>query len=266
MNIIDFIVILVILFGAYRGWRYGMFTSILTLVGTIVLVIIGYYLKNPVSELMYTVFPFRNYGGIFNGVSSFNILVYEAFAYVLVLFILAIIFKSILKVTGILDKFVKMTMVFALPSKLIGLIFGGLQWFIYSFLIIFICAQIPFTADYVNSSKVAKPIFKNTPLLSNITNNMYHAVTEVMEVCDLHKEMYDERELADYETLDVLLKYDIISPSSARKLIKKNKLTVVDSETLFNKYEGKTNKVKDAADKIYNEAQKKLDEVKNNND
>lgn len=260
MNVLDLAVILFLIIGGYRGYKYGMFSSILALIGTVVIFVIAYYLKNPVSELMYTYLPFRDYGGLFTGVSSFNILVYEGFAYVVVMLILAVIFRFVLSVTGILDKFLKMTMVLALPSKFIGIIFGAIEWFLFAFIGIYICAQIPVTTKYVKESDIAKPILEHTPLLSGITDDIYHAVSDVYDVCLLHEGYKAEHQLADYETLDVLLKYDIISVPTAKKLVANGKLTISNTEPLFARYEGKTNVAKEAADKI---ADKVTDEINN---
>ena len=60
--------------------------------------------------------------------------------------------------------------------------------------------------------------------------------------------------------MDVLLKYDIISVPTAKKLVANGKLTISNTEPLFARYEGKTNVAKEAADKI---ADKVTDEINN---
>ena len=46
----------------------------------------------------------------------------------------------------------------------------------------------------------------------------------------------DDNKLADYNSLEVLLKYDIITPENAEQLIKENKLKVEDADVLIEKY------------------------------
>ena len=48
-----------------------------------------------------------------------------------------------------------------------------------------------------------------------------------------------DKSQADYEALEVLLKYDIITPSSVERLVDKGKLKIDNVEELIDKYEEK---------------------------
>lgn len=237
MNLIDLVAIIVIILGAYRGWKYGGFSTIISLIGTLLVFVIAYYLKNPISTLLYENMPFRNFGGIFSGITSFNILVYEGIAYAICIIILVAILRVILKLTGIIDKIINLTLVFALPSKILGLIFGALEFYIYTFVVLFVLAQLPFSAEYFKDSTFGNNMLSKTPLLSNVTNDLYHSVSEVYEICANKKG--DESAKADYESLDVLLKYEVITPESVQKLKDKGKLKVENVDELINKYQNK---------------------------
>ena len=76
MNLLDLIVVVILILGAYRGWKYGGFSAAISLFGSLLVFVLAYYLKDPIAELMYINLPFRAFGGIFAGITSFNILVY----------------------------------------------------------------------------------------------------------------------------------------------------------------------------------------------
>ena len=238
MGIVDVLIIVILIIGAYRGWKYGFISSAVYLIGTLLIFILAFYLKNPLSALLYENLPFRSYGGIFSGITSINILVYECVSYLICIIILSVILKVILKLTGVLDKLINLTLIFALPSKILGLVFGALEYYIYLFVVLFVVAQIPTTAAYVHDSDMATGMISSTPLLSNVTNDLYNSVKEVYDIGDIYSGASDKSQ-ADYEALEVLLKYDIITPSSVERLVDKGKLKIDNVEELIDKYEEK---------------------------
>lgn len=237
MGILDIVLILILILGAYSGWKYGCFRSIISLAGSILVFVLAFYLKNPLSVILYENLPFRTYGGIFAGITSFNILVYEGLSYIICLIVLSIILKLIIKLTGVVDKIVDLTIIFALPSKIIGAILGALQYYVYIFIVLFVLAQIPYTAKYVNESYMGEGILSKTPLLSTVTNDIYKSVSEVYEISI--KAQNDKNINGDYESLNVLMKYDVITSESVQKLVDKGKLKIENVDELIKKYEVK---------------------------
>ncbi len=234
MNILDLIVVVIILFGAFKGFKQGVIRSCISLVGTAVVFVLAYLLKNPISILLYENLPFISFGGLFKGVSSFNIIVYEAIAYFICLSLLFVVLKVILKVTGIVDRLVKMTIILALPSKLLGALCKGLEYYLYVFFFLFILAQIPKTTGYFQDSKLGSEMVKNTPVLSATTKDMYKSVTEIyMIVKDREGKSADE---VDYASLDVLLKYDVVSVRSVERLKEKKKIQFENVDVLIEEY------------------------------
>mgnify|MGYP003289988087 CR=1 FL=1 len=235
MVLVDFIAIVIIILGAYKGWKYGCFSSIVSLVGTLLVFVAAFYLKNPLSTILYENLPFQTFGGMFQGITSFNILVYEGISYLICIIILSSILGILIKVTGIVDKLINFTLVFALPSKILGLVIGALQYYIFVFIAVFVLIQLPFSADYFNGSKFSKWMLSNTPLLSNVTNDLYNSVTEVYDIC-VEYDNKENKEEGDYKALEVLLKYDIITPESVEKLVSKGKIKVEGTDELIEKY------------------------------
>ena len=109
MNIIDVVIVLFLAMGLIVGFKRGIFKSAVMFLGTILVFVLAFYLKNPLSELMYTYLPFFPLGGTFAGVQVFNILLYEALAFFLVYIILMAVLHIIIKITGIFEKILKFT-------------------------------------------------------------------------------------------------------------------------------------------------------------
>ena len=235
MNLIDIIIVILLGWGAYRGWKYGCFSSIVSLLGSLIIFVAAFYLKNPLSELLYENMPFQSFSGLFQGITSVNILVYEAISYILCLIILATVFGIIIKVTGIVDKLLKLTFVFALPSKILGLVFGALQLYIFIFAGTFILAQLPFSEKYFRGSKFGTTILTKTPLLSNVTNDLYYSTIEIYEIC-LEDDGRTDKTEGDYKALEALLSHDIITSDSLQKLVDQGKITIPDVDKLIEKY------------------------------
>ena len=118
MNIIDIIIILFLILGAYIGFKQGFTKSLVSFLGILFVAIIAYFLKNPVSEFLMSFCPFFNFGGIIKGVTVLNIAVYEIIAFILVFSILMIALKVLLLATGILETILKFTIILGIPSKI----------------------------------------------------------------------------------------------------------------------------------------------------
>ena len=68
MNIVDYIILVILILSAVKGFRQGLIPSIVNFVGVFLVFIIAFYLKAPISSLLYQNLPFLSFGGIFKGV------------------------------------------------------------------------------------------------------------------------------------------------------------------------------------------------------
>ena len=233
LNVIDVVIVLFLLAGALLGFKKGAIQSIASLVGVILVVVLAYILKNPVSELLYTYLPFFKLGGIFEGITVINILIYEAIAFFIVLSILAGILGIILKITGVISKIVDYSIILTLPSKLIGLLVGLLESYIFIFIILFLLSQFNVTNNLLKNSSLTDLIITKTPYTDDFKKS-YKAFEEIGEI---GKSLDNSKK--DYESLDTLLKYDIISADGAIKLIEKDKINIKGAKKLIESYEVK---------------------------
>lgn len=237
---IDAILVAIIVVGALRGWKYGGISAAVSLISTIFIFVAAFYIKNPVATFLFEHMPFFKFGGMFEGISSLNILLYEALAYLICIVALFIILAIIMKVTHLLDKVVNMTIILALPSKILGLILGALHYYIVLYFLLFILLQIPLTNKYINDSELIHGVVDETPLLSNVTNELYSTYNEVYTICTEHKGDIDKN-TADYIALEALMKHGIITSDSVKVLKEQNKITIENVDVLIEKYKDNGN-------------------------
>ena len=233
LNIIDIIIVLFLLAGALLGFKKGAIQSIASLVGIVIVIVLAYILKNPISELMYTYLPFFKLGGIFKGITVINILIYEAIAFFIVLSVLGTLLGIILKITGVISKIVDYSIILTLPSKIIGIVVGFLESYVLIFIVLFLLSQFSGTNELLKESKLTNLILTKTPYTSGFKKS-YKAFEEIYEI---GKSFDDSKK--DYESLDTLLKYDIITTDGAIKLVEKDKINIKGVQELIESYEVK---------------------------
>lgn len=228
LNIIDLLIIIVILFGGLIGFKHGVFRQLISALGFILSVILAFLFKNTLSILLYEHLPFFKFGGLLKGVSVLNILIYEFIAFLILLGIFLLIFKILKVVTNILETVLKLTIVLSIPSKLLGIVVGALQYFVIVFIILYVLSLPIVSSNLLDGSKFKEPILTKTPILSSFVKK---SVAVFDEFSDL-KEKYETEENGDKfneEALDLLLKYKVITVDSAEKLIEKDKIKVNNS-------------------------------------
>lgn len=232
MNIVDIIIVVFIAISIYNGFRKGVINSAVTLVGTILAFIIAFYIKTPVSIFMYEHLPFFSIGGVFENITVINILIYEGLSFIVTLFLLLLIIKIVARVTGFVDKILGKLILLGLPSKILGALVGFVQGYLIVFLVLFAGVTFMTNNKYLNESKIKNEILNKTPILSGIVLETLNTVEEVYTIC-LNNE---NKEQANLESLDVLMKYEVLSYESANSLIESGKLKIQNAETVIEKY------------------------------
>ena len=235
MNIIDVLIIVFLLFGGYIGFKRGLTKQLLSSIGLILVVVLAFIFKNPVSTFMYENLPFFKFGGVFKGVTVLNILVYEVIAFFLVLAILLIILRVLIFISGIFETFLKMTIVLGIPSKILGGVLGIVENFIILFILLYVFTLPIFGIDGLNESKLGKKILKNTPYFSSQIDKSVSVAYDFIDLKEKYEKATNPNEF-NLEALDLLLKRNIITIESVDKLIEKEKLEIKNIETVLKKY------------------------------
>ena len=235
MNVVDLIIVLVILIGAIIGFKHGFTRQLVSFLGILVITVISFIFKNYISVILYENLPFFSFGGIFKGVTVLNILVYEVIAFLIIFSVLMIIFRVVLLITKIFEKILTFTIILGIPSKILGALVGAVEYYIILFVILYICSLPFFTNNIFKESGYANNILKNTPILSsNISKTM--AVFEDFEELKEKYEVIDDPSEFNLETLDLFLKYKVITVESTETLIEQKKLDIKNIDSVLNKY------------------------------
>lgn len=236
MNIIDIIIILLIISGLCLGFKRGFTRAVVHFAKFTLALVIAFLLKNPLSKLMYEHLPFFKFGGIFKGVSALNIILYEFIAFLVVLGIVLIIFRILMMATAIFERILNTTVILSLPSKFLGMIIGGIHYFILSFILLFVLSLPIFKLDdKLSESKLREPILTKTPVLSSVVDKTINIIDEFNVLVKEYKEIDDANEF-NLDTIDLFLKYNIVTVESIETLVEKDKLQIDRLESVLSKY------------------------------
>ncbi len=233
MQIVDIIIVLMIILGAVVGFKEGVIKKTTSFLGTFLVVIVAFKLKNPLSVLMYENLPFFKFGGFIKGIDVINILVYELIAFLIVAIALTFILKVLLTITGLIEKLLKMTIFLSIPSKILGIFVGALEYFVYVFLILVFLNLPAFNIKIVKESEYANKILNNTPVLSNLVGTTVETYTEVYNIMHERKDLSEVQ--INEQVLDLLLDKKVVTVDSADKLIKMNKI-YIENTSILDKY------------------------------
>lgn len=232
MNLLDYIIVIVIILSAVTGFKRGFLKSLINFVGTIVVIILAFYLKNPISVFLYEHFPFFNLSGTMNGISVYNIIIYETISFLLTLVVLSIGLRLVVTISGIISKLTFGLLDNGIIGHLFGLVFGVLKGYILVFFISFVLASIAPSSSIYQKSNYADTIVTKTPLLSNVVSKTYNSIKDVYEVLKSN----NNKEEANKECLEILLKYEIVTEESVSKLQEKGKINISNINNILNKY------------------------------
>lgn len=231
--IIDIGILLLLLMGAIVGFKRGFIKQTVMFLGTILVIVLAYFLKNPVASLFYSIFPFIDFGNSYSVV--LNILMYEVIAFLLVAAILFALLNILIKFTNVFEKILNATIILGIPSKLLGALMGVLQYFVVIFFVLYLLNLPILNLNLTNNTKVGSAILNNTPLLSNMFDKELNAASEIIEL----NSKYANRNSEAYnlEALDIMLKNKIITVKSANILLEKDKINFDGAEEIINQYE-----------------------------
>ena len=230
MNVVDIIILISLALGAVAGFKAGVIKKTSDFIGTFLIIILAFYLKNDLSVILYENLPFFNFGGFIKGVEALNILIYELLAFFVVFIVLLFILRIILLVTGIIEKILKATIILSIPSKLLGIIVGAIEMYVYVFLILVILTLPIFKLPYVRESKIANSMLNNTPILSPVAEEMVDIYGTVYTI--ITEKNHKTNEELNEEILTFLIEKQAISKESVKKLVDQNKVHINDKSIL----------------------------------
>lgn len=223
MNIVDIICIVIIVLFTLLGFKRGVIKSLVQLVGTCAVLVLAWVFKDSLANLLIKYLPFFDFGGIFAGVTSINIVIYEIISFIVIYILLYCVLSILINISGLVEKILKLTVILAIPSKILGAILGIIEGIIMAFLVAFIMFHIPQTNAIVKDSKFAIIILERTPIIGPMAVNTTLALEDISEILENLKNEED-RESVNFEVLHKIVHYSIISKEDAQKLIDEDKI------------------------------------------
>ena len=143
------------------------------------------------------------------------------------------VLRILIGLTGIVEKLLKMTIFLSIPSKILGIFVGALEYYVYIFLILVFLNLPAFNITIIKESSYADKILHNTPVLSDMVGTTVDTYTEVYNI------MHDKNNMTNTEVnqkvLELFLEKKVITVDSAQKLLDMNKIQIED-ESILDKY------------------------------
>lgn len=223
MNIITVAIILIVLLYMVLGFKRGVIKTGVSLVGTIAILVVSYVLKDVIANFLMDKLPFFNFGGIFEGITSINILMYNMLSFIVVFVILYCVLNILLTLSGLIEKILKLTVILAIPSKILGALLGLIEGILVAFLFSFVFLHLAPTEKYVMDSKLAIILLERSPFIGRMATSTTLALEDINNIVNSLKED-DDRSEANFKVLHQLIYWKVISVDKAQKLIDDKKL------------------------------------------
>lgn len=250
VSIVDAFIIMFVALGGIVGFKQGAIKTATQFIGLFVVIIVSFILKDELMVLMYENLPFFNFFGIIKGIGAVNILLYQLIAFLVIFAALMFVLKVLLVVTGLVEKILKMTIFLSIPSKILGIFIGALQYYVYVFIVLYVLNIPIFNLTFINDSKLGNIVLENTPLLSDIVDDTVNVYSDVWNIIK-NKEDKTNSEINTL-VLATLLDNKLISIESAKTLVEKNKIYIEDP-SILDKYGEEENFYDKLKEDYYNE-------------
>lgn len=223
MGIVDILIIIFILSFGILGSKRGFFKQTVTTVGSILVFVLAYYFKDGVANFLTFNLPFFNFKGEILGLTSLNIIMYQLIAFLLMVLIFSGILAVIIKITGIFEKILRLTIVLGIPSKILGFILGLVEGYVITYIILFILMLPILKIDIIDNSSFARPILKSSPVISNIVGTTKDTCLSIYDLVNDYSKDKDKDKF-NKEAIRIMLSNNMITKSYVEELINKGKL------------------------------------------
>lgn len=226
MAAIDIVILLLLVMFGVVGWKQGIIKEAVQLVGMIIILVIAFMFKGELGNIFCKWLPFFNFNGSpIEGMTTLNILLYQVLGFVIIFTVLYAIYTIILKLSGVFQKILDWTIILLIPSKIGGLIIGLLEGYILLFVLLLIITGLPasYTSNFTNSNLVQTIVYK-TPILSSASKDVTSSMKDIYELVDEVTQKKITTNEANLKTVDIMLKYDLVTPKTVEQLVILDKL------------------------------------------
>lgn len=229
MEILNILVALIIISFGLLGFSRGLTKQIAIFIGTLLVLFIAFQFKDILGDFLLLNCPFIKF---FGGIQSINIIFYQGIAFFVLILLLTIVLKIIIAVTNLFEKVLKWTIIFGIPSKILGMIVGFIEGYIVAFVIVFIVSQ-PFFDDSfgIKRTKFTDNMLESSPILSTFTEDTIDIIKEVYHLKD-----NSDKNQTDLKIIDMCLDKNVVSVETVQDLVSNGKLKVNGIEAIIAKH------------------------------
>ena len=237
MNIFDVGIILLLCMCFIVGWKNGVIKEVVSFIGIIIVFIISYQLKGIIGNILCRVLPFIKFKGVLEGLSSMNILLYQAIAFLVVFSMLLGIYAIVLSVSKFFQKIINLTIILLIPSKILGGIVGVIKGWVVLFVVMMVLL-VPFrNQEIFMESKLVNTLLYKTPILNKTTNDFMNATEDIYSLAQKVAKKEITTNEANLRSIDVMLKYKIVDKKTIEELRDYRKLDdIKDLNSVLEKY------------------------------
>lgn len=232
LNIIDIFIVIFIILGGIIGFKNGAIKEGTKFIGLFAIIVISFLLKDRLMVILYENLPFFDFFGLIKGLSSVNILFYQLISFLIIFLALFFLLKVLIVITGLIEWLLKLTIFLSVPSKILGIVVGAFEYYIYVFIVLYVIAMPIFNFNAVNESKLANKILDDTPILSDMIDDTVDVYTDVWHIIK-NRDNKSNKEINTL-VLATLLDNKLITIESAKKLVLSNKVIIEDESILDN--------------------------------
>ena len=232
MNVLDIVIIIMLLLGMFYGLKQGFLKGTISFIGLALILFLSFMFKNNLADILLKTMPFFKFSGVYKEITSLNILIYEGISFLLIFMFLFGILSFILKITGIFQKIIDMSVVLTLPSKILSLVVGFINALITVFIMLFVLININSTRSFVYNSYISKIIMERTFILSNTTKDYYLSYEEINNVIKACQNNNNTKK-CNTDVANIMIKYNIVKKDEVIDLIKIHKLKGINRKDLI---------------------------------
>ncbi len=174
---LDLLIVFLLLGGLITGFRRGLIVQIIHMTGFIVALIVAYKYYKQLAEKFVLWIP---YPGVTAGSKlSFSVGeldLDETFYRLLAFVLIFIVVKFVLQMIASMFDYLKYLPVLGFVARLTGALFGFVEFYIITFLMLYLVAMIPtdFIQSLLSHSILADAMFDHTPILSETVKKWWY--------------------------------------------------------------------------------------------
>jgi len=237
MNILDIVLLICFIVFLISGFKRGVIKELVSLLGIIAVFFLSFSLKGYIGNLLCYILPFFKFTGTIKGLTTINILFYQVIAFLIMYFLFIGLYHLCVRISKIIQKAVNMTIILIIPSKILGAIVSLLKGYMIIYAILLLL-MIPFGSNRaISESYILNGMIYNTPVLSKYVNNFVQPVKEVYELGTKVTKKEITTNDANLKSLDIMLKYKVVSKRTVENLIEMKKLDNIEGiNNVLSKY------------------------------